>query len=136
LIQIVFGLVGFHWNGGKVKGYRSEERDAYVFCAFFGLVGIIFWNFEGMQLWMRVLRLAVDDAVLISNAQDEIWKRVTEQVAKGTAEADAALDREREWYYEEREKTQKLLSEANTRCRDLETTLKVLTGHSKLPIGL
>ena len=136
MIQLVFGWVGFHWNGGKVKGYRHEDKDAYVFCAFFGIFGIIAWNFEGMQLWMRVLRLAVDDARLIADAHNEIWRRVTEQVAKGTVEAEEALNRERERFYDEREKTQKLLSEANTRCRDLETTLKVLTGHSKLPIGL
>ena len=76
MIHIVFGLVGFCWNGGKVKGYRHENKDAYVFCAFFGLFGIIAWNFNGMQLWMRVFRLAVDDAVLLEKFHETLDERV------------------------------------------------------------
>lgn len=136
MIQIVFGWVGFHWNGGKVKGYRFADCDAYVFCAFFGIFGIIFWNFEGMQLWMRVFNLAVKDAVLVANANDVIYQRVHEATAQEIARFKAMYDDFKKDYMVEREQTQKLLSEANTRCRDLETTVKVLTGHSKLPIGL
>jgi hypothetical protein len=128
MIQIYFGLLGFHCSGGVVKGYRDELKDARVYVLFLGLIGFCYWNNAGMITIMRVLRMSVDDSVLVANARNEIEKRVSERIGKDLSEREAMYKRFEDEWWDERDKTQKLLSEANTRCHDLETTVKVLTG--------
>ena len=136
MIQIYVGWLGFHFNVGTVKGYSGENRDAKLFLVFAGIVGVCFWNTTAMEMIMKVLRLSVNDAALVANARKIIEERVDKKSAEKLDAARVEIEYWMQRHYGEREQSQKLLSESNTRCRDLETAVKVLTGYSKLPIGL
>ncbi len=127
MIQIIFGWVGFHCNGGNVRGMANDAdtcAKVYVLCL--GVVSFLYWNLAGMRLVRRVLRMSVSDMAIIANIDETIRTRVELAIKQNNEVQQERVDYWHNRLFKHRKESEIAIDTAKARINELEFTVKTL----------